>query len=517
MAEEGSSIRVVRNTLANGLGAAISVGVSILLTPFMIRQLGVQAYGAWALALTLTFFGGYAAFTDLGVEGAAVRYVAEARSRGDAEGVNRTVSTALAFFTGIALLLTPVLVALAFWLPGVFGIGAPYQQAATYCFLFLALQLMFDLPARALFAGLEGAQHFTAYQAVLLLRSLLQTVLFIGVLVANLGIGSLGAASLVSSGVMLLTLAVVTPRMIPGLRVSPRYLSRETLRHLFGFGGGLFGLRVIGTIYRQMDRIIIGVAVGASAVTVYEVANQLHLAAALVQSVAVSALMPATAYLRAQRSLLRDMYLRGSCWVVGLATPVTIAGILFAEPLIRTWIGPRLIDAAGPARVLLVYLTFTVFLAVGTTMVVALGHLRFLVAVAAVNLGINFVLSVVLVHPFEVNGVVIGTLVAQAVSFPPTLWYVSRTLDVELTRWFRGVVLPVVPGVVTQLVTAAPLLYAAERADRLPEVLALATLSAGLGILGFLTVGLRGAERRLLLDTLRGSVGIASRARPAES
>ena len=43
MAEEGSSARLVRNTLANGAGQFLAVVTSLALTPFLIDGLGVAA------------------------------------------------------------------------------------------------------------------------------------------------------------------------------------------------------------------------------------------------------------------------------------------------------------------------------------------------------------------------------------------------------------------------------------------------------------------------------------------
>src|SRR6266542_2903315 len=316
MVKEGTAARVVRNTLANGLGAASGVAISLVLTPFMIHQLGLQAYGVWALALSLTFFGGYAALADLGVEGATVRYVAEARALGDAEAVNRIVSSALAFFSCAALVLTPPLVLLAPQLVDLFSVGPHYERAATFAFAFVAAQLLFDLPARAFFAALEGSQQFVIFQEVLLARALVQTALFVVVLVAHLGIGGLGAASFISSAAMFFVAWFLARRVLPDLRLSRRYISRSAMRSLFVFGGGLYLLRIVGTLYRQMDKVIIGISLGPRYVAIYEIANQFHLAVALVQSVSASALMPATAFLRERREVLRDMFLRGTSYTV---------------------------------------------------------------------------------------------------------------------------------------------------------------------------------------------------------
>src|SRR5690348_1672788 len=147
MPEEGSGARVVRNTLANGAGQLLSVVISLIMTPFLISGLGVEAYGVFTLSLTLTFFGGYAALADLGVEGAAVRYIAEARSDDDVEAVNRTVSTAAAFFSAIALVATPILVLLSSELADAFGVSADLKDEATFTFALVSAQLLFDLPS----------------------------------------------------------------------------------------------------------------------------------------------------------------------------------------------------------------------------------------------------------------------------------------------------------------------------------------------------------------------------------
>ena len=510
MPKEGTGARVVRNTLANGLGAFIGIVISLILAPFLIRHLGLEAYGIWVLAQSLTFFGGYAAIADLGVEAAAVRYVAEARAEQDAEALNQTVTSAIVFFSGVALVFTPVLILLADPFTELFDVTPAYHQAAIYVFTFVAAQLVFDLPARAFFAVLEGAQQFATFQLVLLARALVQAALFVAVILADLGIGSLGAVSFISSAVMFFAAWFLAKHAVPELHVRRRYVSRASLRKLFSFGGGLFAMRIVGTMYRHMDKLIVGIALGPRYVTVYEIANQMHLAAQTVQSVAASALTPATAYLRAQREILRDMFLRGSSYVVGFALPATVAGIIFAEPFIRTWIGESLTEAAGPARLFLLYLTFTIFHVVGLTMVVALGHIRFVLYVVTANLIVNFVISVALVDSLEVEGVILGTLVAQALAWPPMLWFFFREFGVRLGEWLRQVVVPALPGLIAQAATAGPLLYLAQRTDSLAVVALLAVVSVLVAAVAYYAVGLARDQRLLLRTTFSQAVGLRS-------
>jgi O-antigen/teichoic acid export membrane protein len=512
MPKEGTGARVVRNTLANGLGAFTAIGLSLILTPFLIHHLGLEAYGIWVLAQSLTFFGGYAAIADLGVEAAAVRYIAEARAEGDREALNQTVTSALLFFSGVAVVFIPLLILLADPLTQLFDVDPVYHRPAIYVFTFVAAQLIFDLPGRAFFAVLEGAQQFATFQLVLLVRALVQAGLFVAVIVADLGIGSLGAVSFISSAVMFFAALILAKRAVPELHLRRRYVSRASLKKLFSFGGGLFVIRIVGTLYRHMDKIIVGIALGPRLVTIYEIANQIHLATQMAQSIAASALTPATAFLRNERDVLRDMYLRGTCYTVAVSLPVVVAAFVFAGPFIESWLGRSLLEAVEPTRLFLVYLAFVVFHIVGATMAVALGRLRFLLVVTTANLLVNFALSIALVHPLGVEGVILGTLIAQGVFFPPLLWFFLREFGVSFRTWLRGVVAPSIPGLVIQVATAFPLLYVAERFTNLGLIALLGIVSVASSIAGFLLLGLSRDQRELLVTTVRDAVRTRERA-----
>ncbi len=260
-----------------------------------------------------------------------------------------------------------------------------------------------------------------------------------------------------------------------------------------------------------MDKAIIGVALGARSVTVYEIANRIHAGAAMVQSVSTSALLPATAYSRARIERLRELYLRGSCYTLAASLPVTAAAFIFAEPLVRTWVGDEVLSAAGPTRLFLVYLVIVATHAVGATMVVALGRLRFVSAVVTVNLVVNFAVSVALVDSLGVEGVILGTLAGQALAWGPLLWYFLREFDVSLGEWAKRIVVPNLPGLVVQGLTALPLIALAERATNLVEVAALALLSTGLSLATFMAIGLGSEQRAALLAVIGRAIGTGAR------
>jgi O-antigen/teichoic acid export membrane protein len=508
MSTPSAAAKLVRNTVANGIGSVFGIVIGLALTPFLIDHLGLAAYGVWALALTLTFSGGYASLSDLGIEGATVRYVAESVAEGDIEAVNRTVSTSLAVFSGIAILLGITVAALAPLLVDLFGVSAHLRNAATLCFAVVGAQLALELPARAFVAVLQGSQLFVTYQEIELGRAVFQAALYVTVLLAGWGIGGLGISLAVSSAVALAAYWLLAHRAVPGLRVSPFRAHRAELKRLVRFGGGVFTLRLISTIYNQMDKAIVGIVLGTRQVGLYEIANKVNVSAATIASVSVSAVVPAAASLRREAAVVRDMFLRGSCYAVAVSLPFAVAAFIFARPLLLSWIGLRAAPAIGAARLLMLYEAIQTPQNVASTMVYGLGRLRFPLVVHGTATLLNLVLSIALVRPLGISGVVVGTLIANGITWPALLWYYLRVFDCRSSTWFRRVIMPNLPGLVVQIgVSVALYVTLGQHTHSLVLAVLLFSISVAVSLGAFALLGIRADDRRLLVDTLWRAAG----------
>jgi O-antigen/teichoic acid export membrane protein len=508
MGASAAAVKLVRNTLANGTGNAVGILLGLVLTPFLIDRLGLEAYGVWALALTLTFAGGYASLSELGIEGATVRYVAEASADRDLAALNRAVCTSLAVFCALALMLAAVAVALAHPLVLLFGVPAHLRDAATACFALVGAQLAFELPARAFVAVLTGTQSFIAFQVVELGRSLLQVGLYVLVLLQGWGIVGLAAALAASSSAALVAYWLLAHRAVAGLRASPLMASRAELARIVRFGGGVFALRLLSTVYNQMDKAIVGVALGPRPVGLYEIANKVNLGAATVSSVTVSALVPAAASLRRQAALLRDMFVRGSCYATAAALPFAVAVFIFAKPLLLAWIGPNAVPAAGAVRLFAAYEALQMVNNVGSTMIYGLGRIRLPLIVNTVATLLNLGLSIALVHPLGFSGVIVGTLVANGLAWPVLVSYYLRVFDCSLQAWLRRVVAPNLPGLLFQVgVSLALYTTVGQHTRSFIVVIALIAASVGVSLAAFVLLGVRGEDRGVFVDTLRRAAG----------
>lgn len=504
-ASEVSGRRLIRNTVANGMGSVVIALLAIALTPFFLRRLGTAEYGIWLLALTLTFGSGYLGLADLGLQQAGVRLVAAARSRDDAELVNRVVSTMAMLFLAMGVVLAVGLAASAGAVSSVFSVPDRLGSAARTVFALVGVQIALDLPGASLLAVIEGAQRYALLRLLEVGMRIAWAAGAVVVVARGQGVVAMAVVSLACAAAGLVAAFIVAKAVEPRLRLSPRLASRETLHQVVRQGSALLGLRVLSVLYRQMDRAIIGVVIGAAAVARYEVAYKIHATAAIALSVAPSAILPAAAYLGAQadRRQLRTLYLRGTKYAVALCVPVAVAAMVYARPLIEMWVGTAFGPLTGVTRLFLLYPVVVSVHVIGVTMLVGLQRTREVLVLGAVSVGINLVVSVVLTPDHGIVGVVLGTVFGYVAVWVPYLRLLLREFECSLAEWARAVALPNLLPLGAQLAVGLLTLRLAERSGQLWQVGLFTAANCAVSWAVFLCVVLDDDERRGLLRSGR--------------
>jgi len=94
----------IRNVVASWGAFGISAVAGLVVSPFVVRTLGVSSYGVWIIIGSLT---GSLNFLDLGVRSAVIRFVAREHARGNHEAASRIAATArlLLLCAGVAAVL----------------------------------------------------------------------------------------------------------------------------------------------------------------------------------------------------------------------------------------------------------------------------------------------------------------------------------------------------------------------------------------------------------------------------
>ncbi|TXI39849.1 MAG: hypothetical protein E6Q57_20410 [Mycobacterium sp.] len=499
-AGETSGRRILSNTLVNGAGRAVNAAVAIALTPLLLSRLGAAHYGVWLLATTLTFASGYASLADLGLQQAAIRAIAEARSRGDLAAVNATVSTAVSIFWIIGLALAGVFAAASGFLVDAFGVGAALRDDACLVFVLVGVQIAFDLPAAGFLALVEGAQRFSLARAI---EIPLRFGWGAGVAIVVLNGGEIvhvAALSVAFAVVGLLLMVIASWRVEPQLSLRPSVVTRGALWSMARQSSTLFGIKITSVVYNQMDRLIIGGVLTVVAVAEYDVVYKIHAVGFLVLGVVSSAVMPAAASLHASGSSerLSTFFIRGTRLAMALSLPVSVSAIVFARPLIGSWVGSRFEHLAGPARLFLVYPVIAVFVSIGEAMLIGVGRAGAVLRFHVGSVVLNFGLSLALAPRLGIKGAIVGTIVASTVVVVPLLAVCLRSFGTSWGAWFWQVVAPNAMSTAAVVGVGSLLLRVVDGTSGFAFVGAAVVSTALVGIVAFLLVGADDADREAI-------------------
>lgn len=519
----GSLRLVLRNTVVNG-AAAVSIGVvALVMTPVLIHELGASEYGVWVLATTLTFEFGYLRLADVGLQPATIMYVAEGLARGDEEEISETVSTATVFLAVIGVLLSLVLAAAAPAFTYLFNVPTDLRDAATLTFLIIGVQILVDLLGVSFVGALEGAQAFVALRTVEVGGRIIWAVVSIVLVVAGHGVVAVAAVSLAVAVIKLMLAMMLARWLVSGVMVLPVRSSLNALSRLLSYGWRTLGLKTLATVHRQMDRIILGIALTTTAVAAYEVVSKVHATAAILLTIAPAAVVPAAAFANTNgsRERLRALYVRGSRYAIGLCLPLMFAAFILAETILVAWVGPEFSYLALPTRLFLLYPILVLVNVIGSAMFIGMGRAGELLVPQGAAVVANLVLSILLVRRFGVVGVVWGSVVGGVVQFVPLVRRFRRAFEVDPWTWINRLLLPVLPALAAQLAVAVVLWPLFDQATAIWQAGVLYLVIAAVGVAAFGAV-IGSDERHELIGAVRrragddGSYGRAERVRAAD-
>jgi O-antigen/teichoic acid export membrane protein len=407
---------LMTGTATKYLLLGINVGLGIVLMPFTVRHLGPSEYGLWMLVASLTY---YFQLLDLGYGSGLVRHIADADARGDIDRVNKTLSTFVVVYAGLGLVALAGTLALMLWAVPRFPHLAPGDiRRGQLILAMLGLRTAIGFPMTVFGAATTARQRFALNNSMAIVVALANAAITYAVLVTGHGLLTLVACTTGLGVVGYAGYAWTAHRAFPELRIRPSSFSRGLVRDVTTFSVYLFIIDIAIQIGFNLDNVVIGAALGTSAVAVYAVTLRLADYQRQLCNQFNGFLFPIVVRLRAAGSddELRAMLVEGTRIALVLVVGVTISLVGFGRPLLLRWMGPGFEAGVVPLYVLAI--TGIVLVGQGPLGNILLGTGRHRL-VAFVSLGeavANLLLSVMLVRRFGMLGVAVGTAIPIALA-----------------------------------------------------------------------------------------------------
>jgi O-antigen/teichoic acid export membrane protein len=414
--------RISRNATFAFAAQMSTAAFTAALTIFLTRELGPAGYGVFALALSFT--GLLRRPAAGGTSQAAARFVAE--RLGNLAAVTGVLGMALRIRLLSAGAIAAALFALAGPIAELYDTPEMAWPLRAVSIAFIGQSLMnfwnniFVASRRAsssfALISSEAAMEFTASVALVLLGG--------GVLGAAFGraIGYLFGAAL---GVFLVA------RLLGRSPLRRTGRSPVTRREFVGYSGVMLIVTSATTAFAQLDVLVIGAFLTASAVGIYSAPLRLvgflaYPGQALAQGVAPRlARHPDEApAVRAAERALRYMVM----FQAGLVAVL----LVWAEPFVRLVLGTQFLESAEVLRALTPYVFLNGMSALLVSPLNYAGEGRRRIPVAVATLVVAIGIDVILIPEIGILGAAVGTDVAFALYIGGHLWLCHRVLGLPL-------------------------------------------------------------------------------------
>jgi O-antigen/teichoic acid export membrane protein len=351
------SFRLKSNIIYNFAGSAWAGILTLLVTPFQVHFLGVEAFGLVGLITVLQVLLGT---FDLGISATVTKVVSSDHTSLKIHSAN-PVNTASTVYWGVA-----VLIALLLWFDSdtvaSFWLTRTHLDAhvVSIGIRIIAVYLGMRWPV-AFYAGvISGLQRMDILNVI---KAAVQTLRLVGGVVVLLFYPNLLAFLAwfaFSSAVELATYAAVTYHLFPNLRLWPRF-TFASFKNIWRYSAAMNLVAITALVLSQADRVAVSKLLSLKALGYYSVAYNLSIAISLVQTAINSASFPALSYSHSagHDEDLRSRYSKMSELTGVLVALPCAAFVFFGREILSLWVGA---SVAKPAMIATAWLGLGFFL-----------------------------------------------------------------------------------------------------------------------------------------------------------
>jgi len=469
---------VFKNVGSNWVVTVVSIVAVYFLTPFTIHKLGGDGYGTWNLINAIT---GYLGLLVLGVPMASVRYFAQHVAKGDTQKLNETIGSCMSLYLLLGAIALVAGVGMYFFFTHGYQIPASLHGDARLAFALMVLLTSLGFVALLPNGILAAHDDFVPRNVVRLWGVLLRLVLTFGLLALHASLTMLALVQLACMAFDFALCWLLIKRRYPQTRIRFTGFDWGLTRSIFAFSIYVLVLNAGARLSFETDSIVIGKYMNVGSIPYFTVANSfiIYLMEFLISIAAV--VMPTATRLQTQgkQAELREIFLKWSKIALSLTLAAGLFLMVLGPRFIAWWVDPSFERPAGQVLQILMlsYLFFLPVRGVALPILMGLGKaglptVGFLVA-GVLNLG----LSILLVRPFGLGGVALGTAIPNVLFAAMVFIHACRELDVSV-----GVFLGyVVPRALLGALPALALLLWFKTALDVRSLLALATAGVAMG------------------------------------
>ena len=440
--EQRLSHKIIRNTFYNIAGRFSGIFVAIFLTPYIVRHIGLERFGIWAIVGTVT---GYFGFFDFGIGMSFVKYIAEFHAKKDYKKLNEVINSGLIFysiFAAVIIVLTPLYI---HPLLGILKIPQYLYDDTVFAF-FVGVTIFCVSNALSIFFAIQsGLQRMDITNKLGIFMTIPSVAGTIFVLQNGWGLRGLIINNALICAISSIASIVIAFRILPELKLSLFKFSARTFKKLFGFGSKLQIARMASLVAMNIDKLLIAYFLSMKFVTFFQLSSSVVEQVKSFGLLFLGALVPAFSQLEAKngRAELIDGYIRGTKYLALITIPMNIFTIIFAHQIMYIWMGLGYENSVRMIQILGLTWGIAILCGMRAVIVQAIARPDIEMKAGLIAAILNIPLSIILIIKFGFLGVAFGTLIAFLASAAYGTVKFHKELKLPLRQLIRTKILSI--------------------------------------------------------------------------
>ncbi|MGB0936505.1 MAG: oligosaccharide flippase family protein [Colwellia sp.] len=395
---------LIKSSAFRVLEISIITTVSLLLTPYLISNLGEESYGLWLLILSVL---GWFNFIDLGFSYTVQRNIVIALEKAEHHRINIIFSVAVVLFSCLGLLAASCILLIAFF-PEVLGVNSSNLYTAKIALTVLAVKVLLDFIMNS-FHGFYTAYLRTDIDAILSTLNMLLKSILVFILIIDLNVYGAVIATIFADIVTHILKIYYAKKLHPDFKFILHLVKFHEVKELFSYSKHLILIGVANSVNRRVDPIVISHVLGLKYVALYNLINSLiYQVESLVRAI-VTVLQPVLTKVVAKGNNINEPFKQISSinffTVILFYTPLSI----LAQDFIHLWIGAEFSHVGQLAPILgFAYICRAVARPIRDLLLAKAQH-QLLSVVNISGAIVNIVLSLALGKLYGLKGIAIAT------------------------------------------------------------------------------------------------------------
>lgn len=269
MQERGKNKQLFINMLASFISFGVGTGIGLLLTPYIVKRLGAEAYGFVGLSNTLI---SYAGLVTVALNGMSGRFIALAYNKGQIAEANKYYSSVFYANAFMSAFITLAFVGCTIWLEYMINIPDEMLLDVKCLFALLALTNVISM-----MTGVYGTATYIKNRLDLSsVRTIISQVLRSVILLIAFGLFSakiwyIGLSGIICTFYLFITNIYLAHKLTPDLRVNKRNFDWIKIKELLTTGVWNLITKIGDLLANGVDLLFANIFIGPAAMGVFAV------------------------------------------------------------------------------------------------------------------------------------------------------------------------------------------------------------------------------------------------------